>query len=62
VRFAAVETGITGETEIEILAGIEEGEVVVTGPFRVLREIEDGDEVTPPKAEENDEKENAEDS
>jgi HlyD family secretion protein len=55
VRFAAVETGITGETEIEILSGIEAGDVVVTGPFRVLREIGDGDAVTPPAAEETDE-------
>jgi HlyD family secretion protein len=45
VRFAAVETGITGDTEVEVLSGIAAGDVVVTGPFRALREIEDGDEV-----------------
>ncbi len=45
VTFAAVETGITGETEIEILSGLEPGQEVVTGPFRVLRELEDGDDV-----------------
>jgi len=45
VRFAAVTTGITGEIEIEIVDGLAEGAEVVTGPFRVLREIEDGDEV-----------------
>ena len=45
VSFAPVETGITGATEIEILAGLEVGQVVVTGPFRVLREIGDGDQV-----------------
>jgi HlyD family secretion protein len=55
VRFAVVETGVTGETEIEILSGIEEDDIVVTGPFRVLREIGDGDEVTPPEPEETDE-------
>jgi HlyD family secretion protein len=54
VRFAVVETGITGETEIEILSGIEEDDTVVTGPFRVLREIGDGDKVTPPEPEETD--------
>ena len=43
VAFAAVETGITGDTEIEIVSGLEAGQEVVTGPFRVLREIEDGD-------------------
>ena len=52
VRFTPVETGITGETEIEITSGLEEGEIVVTGPFRVLREIEDGGKVTPPEPEE----------
>jgi HlyD family secretion protein len=43
--FAAVGTGIAGETEIEIVSGLEAGQEVVTGPFRVLREIEDGSAV-----------------
>ena len=51
VAFAPVETGITGETEIEIVSGVDAGDVVVTGPFRVLREIGDGDAVTPPESE-----------
>ena len=45
VRFARVETGITGDTEVEVISGVAAGDAVVTGPFRALREIEDGDEV-----------------
>lgn len=40
-RFRKVSTGITGETSIEILDGVKQGEEIVTGPFRALREIED---------------------
>jgi HlyD family secretion protein len=45
VSFVAVETGMTGETEIEVVSGLTAGQEIVTGPFRALREIEDGDEV-----------------
>ena len=45
VQFTAVETGISDTTRIEIVSGLDEGQEVVTGPFRVLREIGDGDEV-----------------
>jgi HlyD family secretion protein len=62
VRFAPVETGITGDTEIEILSGLQEEDVVITGPFRVLREIKDGDKVTPPEVEEDNGQEPSEDS
>ena len=44
VRFVPVTTGITGEIEIEVVDGLSDGDEVVTGPFRVLREISDGDE------------------
>ena len=41
-----VKTGITGESKIEILEGVEEGEKVVTGSYRILsKTLEDGDEV-----------------
>lgn len=40
-----VETGISTITEVELLSGVEEGEEVVTGPFRTLRDLEDGDAV-----------------
>jgi HlyD family secretion protein len=40
-----VETGLSTVTDVEILEGLEEGEQVVTGPFRTLRDLEDGDAV-----------------
>jgi len=45
IKFKPVQTGITGDTQIEIVKGLEEGEKVVTGPFKTLREIKDGDKV-----------------
>ncbi|HEY0590973.1 MAG TPA: efflux RND transporter periplasmic adaptor subunit [Thermoanaerobaculia bacterium] len=45
VKFAAVKTGIAGETMIEIAGGIKEGQQIVTGPFKALREVKDGDTV-----------------
>lgn len=47
VKFTKVETGITGDLSIEIKGGLEPGAKIVTGPFRVLREIKDGDKVKP---------------
>ena len=41
-----VETGIADDTHIQIRSGLDGGETVVTGPFRLLRtEIADGDPV-----------------
>lgn len=47
VTFTVVETGITGDLSIEIRSGLEPGTKIVTGPFRILREIKDGDKVKP---------------
>ena len=44
-RFRPVRTGIAGEKDFEVLEGLESGEVVVTGDFKALRELEDGDRV-----------------
>lgn len=44
-RFTPVELGITGEEDFEALAGIAAGDRLVTGPFRVLRDLRDGDRV-----------------
>jgi HlyD family secretion protein len=38
--FTAVKTGIMGDTEIEILEGLEEGQEIVTGSYRTLRTLE----------------------
>ena len=45
-EFQAVETGLLGELDIEILDGLEGGETLITGPFRALRSLEAGDAVT----------------
>jgi HlyD family secretion protein len=48
-----VETGISDETHVEVIAGLKPGEQVVTGPYRSLRDLKDGDAVqigTPPAA------------
>jgi HlyD family secretion protein len=50
-----VKTGISSDSDQEILEGLEEGEMVVTGPFRILRHLQDGEEI-----EEQDETEEAE--
>jgi len=45
-EFQAVETGLLGELDVEILDGLEGGETLITGPFRALRSLEPGDPVT----------------
>ncbi len=49
VKFMPVELGIAGEDNFEVLSGLEEGQNVVTGPFRILRELKDGALVEPIK-------------
>ena len=50
-RMTLVVTGITSDTDIEILDGLEEGQRVVSGPYRVLaNKIEDGDLVREDKS------------
>jgi HlyD family secretion protein len=39
VKFQAVKTGITGDTDIEVTEGVEKGATIVTGPFSVLRTL-----------------------
>ena len=41
-KFVAVETGITGESDIEITSGLEANVEVITGPSRVLRTLKEG--------------------
>ena len=42
VRFVPLETGLTGSLEVEVKQGLEDGDEIVTGPFRALRELTDG--------------------
>ncbi len=44
-QFVAIETGIAGERYFEALAGLNEGDRVITGPFNVVRTLSDGDAV-----------------
>jgi len=37
--FTPVETGITGETNIEVISGLNEGDEIIIGPFRQLRTL-----------------------
>jgi HlyD family secretion protein len=53
VLFRQVKTGITGTTDIEILEGLTEKEKLVTGPYQILRTLEDNKRV---KAEEQEKK------
>jgi HlyD family secretion protein len=41
-KFVPVTTGITGATDIEVLSGINEGQEIVTGPFKTLRSLKSG--------------------
>jgi HlyD family secretion protein len=37
--FRKVETGITGDTDIEVLSGLHEGDQIITGTYQVIRTI-----------------------
>jgi len=40
-----VEVGISSDSDQEIIAGLKQGELVISGPFRVLRHLNDGEQV-----------------
>jgi HlyD family secretion protein len=41
-RFRPIKTGITGESEIEVVNSLNENETIVSGSFQTLRTIKDG--------------------
>ncbi|HEY6187491.1 MAG TPA: efflux RND transporter periplasmic adaptor subunit [Pyrinomonadaceae bacterium] len=45
VKFVEVTTGITGESDIEILSGVQANMEVITGPSRVLKTLKEGQAV-----------------
>ena len=49
-RFRPIKTGITGESEIEVLESLKEGEDIVSGSFQTLGTIKDGTVVKIEKA------------
>lgn len=44
-RFVQVKTGIADQKNIEVISGLSEGDSIISGPYRVLRTIKDGDKV-----------------
>ena len=44
-EFTPVKVGIAGERYFESLEGLKEGDVVITGPFESVRQLEDGNRV-----------------
>jgi HlyD family secretion protein len=45
LAFEKVDTGLAGELMIEVKSGPKVGEEIVTGPFKVLRQVKEGDKV-----------------
>jgi len=45
VTFTEVEIGITGQEYFEVLSGVEEGDIVVSGPYQRIRNLKDDDAV-----------------
>jgi HlyD family secretion protein len=41
-KFVPVTTGITGATDIEVLTGLTQGQEVVSGPYKTLRDLKGG--------------------
>jgi len=44
-RFAPVQLGLAGELNVEVTSGLKTGQEILTGPFKVLRALKDGDRV-----------------
>jgi HlyD family secretion protein len=44
-RFVPVQLGLAGELKAEITSGLSRGQEILTGPFKVLRTLKDGDRV-----------------
>jgi len=45
VRQTEVRSGISDATHVAVLSGVANGDVVVTGPFRTIRKLQDGEHV-----------------
>lgn len=48
-KFVPIKTGLQGELLVEVKEGVKAGDAVVTGPFRTLRQLKDGEQVRPEK-------------
>jgi HlyD family secretion protein len=45
VHFVPIKTGLAGDLDIEVVTGLKDGETVISGPFKTLRTIKEGDRV-----------------
>ncbi len=54
--FTPVKTGLMGDLNVEVLSGLKGGERVITGPFRILRDLKGGEVVREDKSKKKDEK------
>lgn len=55
-RFVALKTGLMGELNVEVTEGLKGGETLITGPFKVLRNLKEGDLVRVDKGKKKDPK------
>jgi HlyD family secretion protein len=55
-QFVPVKTGLLGDLNVEVLDGLKGGEKVITGPFRILRDLKGGEQVREDKNKKKDEK------
>ena len=44
-RFVPVQLGLAGELNVEVTSGLKTGQEILTGPFKVLRALKDGERV-----------------
>jgi len=51
VSFRPVKVGVAGREHFEVLEGLEEGEVIVSGSYQAIRQLEDGNQVKPRREE-----------
>jgi HlyD family secretion protein len=45
-QLTEISTGVSSDQDIEIASGVEEGDTVITGPYRVLSKLKDGQKVS----------------
>ena len=55
-KFIPVKTGLMGDLNVEVVDGLKGGERVVTGPFRILRDLKGGEQMREEKSKKKDEK------
>jgi HlyD family secretion protein len=44
--FVPIKTGLSGELVIEVASGLEKGQQIISGPFKAIRQIKDGDRIS----------------